>query len=127
MPFYFDPDGATTLDGDEFFVSVFDDPFATNGDRTDWVVQSGTFVQGAARPGIVTMCAGNQPTPIAYEWKIPLSVLKITPGAAHTYRAAIVHNHAAWPSTLTQTLQGAYMFATDPSTWGTFTSSKDWQ
>ncbi len=124
MPFVFDPDGNTGLDGDEYAVSVFDDPFMTNGDRADFVIQGGMFVSGMAPAGIVTMCPGNMPNPIVYEWKLPFTALGITPGSPHTYRMAIVHAMAKWPDTLTLNASGV---PDDPSTWGPLSSSTNWQ
>jgi hypothetical protein len=124
MDFAFDPDGATTLDGDEFVVKVFDDPFGTDGDRSDWAIQGGSYVAKAAPAGIVTACPGNTPTPIGYEWKVPLADLAVQPGASHTFRLALVHAQAKWPSALT--LNGSSV-PNDPSSWGTLSSNAAWQ
>jgi hypothetical protein len=123
MPFMFDPDGKSSADGDEFDVSVFDDPFNADGDRNDLQLSGGTWSQGSAPAGIVVQCPGNQPDPIRYEWSVPLSALGVTPGSPHSFRLAIVHASAHWPAGLAVS-NGA---SVDPSTWGTISSSSNWQ
>jgi hypothetical protein len=80
---------------------------------------------GTAPAGIVTKCPGMMPTPIAYEWQIPFSALKIAAGSPHTFRMAIVHAQAHWPDGLAVPAGGG--LSVDPSTWGTLTSSANWQ
>jgi hypothetical protein len=102
---------------------VADDPFGTNGDRSDFTPQAGQWSQGTAPPGIVTACPGNMPTPDRFEWKIPFAALGIAPGAAHTFRFAFVHAGAKWPAALATSGN----FSTDPSTWGQVSSATSWQ
>jgi hypothetical protein len=127
MQFEFDPDGTSALDGDEFSIQLFDDPFNANGDRNDFTVQGGAFALGTAPAGIVTSCpcdGTNPPSPDRFEWKIPLTALGITPGTAHTFRFAFVHDHGTWPTSLTV---GAAGFALNPGDWGQLSSSTNWQ
>ncbi len=122
MPFYFDPDGSGAANGNEFLWVVFDDPFNTDGDHSTQVLMNGAWVNGNAPAGIESMCPGNQPTPVRYEWKIPLAAVAASPGASHSWRFAINHNSQVWPSTLEPTSP-----STDPTTWGTISSANDWQ
>lgn len=123
MPFEFDPDGTGPANGNEFAISVFDDPFGDDGDRTDFVLQNGAFVQGTGPSGIVIMCPGKQPSPIRYEWKIPFAALGITAGSPHTYRQAIIHSSAYWPEGLVLS-SGV---ALDPANWGQLSSRTNWK
>jgi hypothetical protein len=125
MPFEFDPNGNTMADGDEFAISVFDDPFATNGDRADLLLKNGKFVMGMVPAGIEVMCPPNQPTPIRYEWKIPLAALGISPGTPHTFRFAHVHASAHWPSGVV--IDPASNASIDTASWGTVSSSTNWK
>jgi hypothetical protein len=126
MAFAFDPGNGATLDGDEFVVDVFDDPFSANGDRGDFVVQGGAWTMGTAPAGIVTMCPGNQPSPINYEFKVPYSALGITAGTAHTFRFAVNHpNGGSWPTGVT--FVSGQTLPDNPSNWGQLTSSSNWQ
>jgi hypothetical protein len=117
MPFYFDPNGQGGLDGDEFAISVFDDPFMSDGDRTDFKILGGMLQTGMAPAGIVTKCPMMVPS---YEWKIPLSALGVVPGTAHAARFAFVHAQAHWPASLTM---NSGRVADDPTTWGKLESS----
>jgi hypothetical protein len=123
MPFEFDPDGTGAANGNEFAISVFDDPFGTDGDRSNYVLQNGAFVVGTVPTGVVVMCPGNQPSPIRYEWKIPFAALGIIAGSPHSYRQAIIHSSAHWPDGLVLT-SGV---AVDPTNWGQMSSSKNWK
>ena len=126
MAFAFDPDGGTTLDGDEFAVDVFDDPFSTTGDRGDAVVSGGTWTMGTAPSGIVTACPGNQPSPVNYEFKVPFAALGLTAGSAHTFRFAVNHpNGGSWPAGLTEA--SGSTLPDNPSNWGQVSSSAKWQ
>ena len=122
MAFSFDPDGGTTLDGDEFTVDVFDDPFSTNGDRGDFVVQGGAWTMGTAPAGVVAMCPGSNPNPINYEFKVPFSAVGITAGSAHTFRFAANHpNGGSWPAGVTT--PSGMTIPDNPSNWGQLSSS----
>ncbi len=125
MPFHFDPDGGTTLDGDEFIISLADDPITTNGDRADLIARNGAFTLGAAPAGILTAGPPNMPSPVRSEWRIPLSVLGITPGHPHTFRFGVNHNGQMWPGTLRLDQMG--QFSTKPDTWGQVSSSTSWK
>jgi len=124
MPFYFDPDGQPVLDGDEYAVSVYDEPLKRDGDRADYVFRNGALVAGAAPDGIVTRCPGSQPNPIRYEWRIPYTALGIAAGVPHQFHFAIVHADVRWPGTLTVDAQGV---ALHPADWATIRSSGNWQ
>jgi hypothetical protein len=119
MQFNFLPSGGATIGADEFSISVFDDPFQKDGDRSDLKIAGGAFAKGTAPAGIVTACPGGQPSPVPYEWKIPLTALGVTPGASHAFRMSIVHAGAKWPSGLTL---NASQVPADASTWGTLSS-----
>ncbi len=123
MPFAFDPDGSGASDDDEFALSVFDDPFNVNGDRVEFRLTGGTWAAGAAPAGIDVLCPEPQATPIRYEWKIPLATLGISPGQPHTFRLAVIHADAHWPTGLAVDAG----FSTDVTTWGELSSSSDWQ
>jgi hypothetical protein len=127
-PTQFDPNGQAVLDGDEFIVNVYDDPFQTDGDRFDDVYSAtkSDFVIGKAPAGIVTRCPGSTPNPVVYEWKLPFSALGITPGAAHAFGFAIIHSSGShWPSTVDYA--PSKMYSLDPSTWGQVSSADLWQ
>ncbi len=126
MSFAFGPADSATFDGTQFAVNVFDDPFSTNGDRGDFVIQNGGWTQGSAPAGIVTACPGNQPNPINYEFKIPFAALRIQAGSAHTFGFAIDHpSGGVWPAGLALTAGSS--LPGDPSTWGSVSSSANWQ
>jgi len=126
MTFAFDPDGMGALDGDEFAIHLFDDPFSGSGDRFDTIYQGNSWTGGSAPNGITTVCptpAPRAPNAITYEWSIPLSALGITPGNAHTFKLAIGHGGKDWPSTLAADSSGNL----DASKGGTLSSSNNWQ
>jgi hypothetical protein len=123
MPFEFDPDGSGAANDNEFDVSVFDDPFGTDGDRGNWILQNGAFVQSTVPAGILVMCPPN-PSPVRYEWKIPFAALGITAGTAHTWRLAIIHASAHWPDGLAVNTEDV---SVDPTNWGQMSSSSDWK
>jgi hypothetical protein len=123
MKFYFDPSGMQGLDGDEFAVSVMDDPFLKDGNRSDFVFQAGKLVAGNAPGGIETACPGNLPNPVRYEWRLPLSALGAKAGTTHPFRFAIVHAEAKWPAGLTVDGNGA---ASTPGTWGVVKPATAW-
>jgi hypothetical protein len=126
MSFVFDPSGGSTLDGDEFALALFDDPFNTNGDRGDFVVSGGAWVSGHAPAGIDARCPGSQPNPINYEVVVPFAALGITAGTAHTVKLAIDHPNAAfWPAGVTY--PASSNLPLDPSNWGQLTSSANWR
>jgi hypothetical protein len=118
MNFMFDPDGTGTS-GDEFSLNLFDDPFQTDGDRSDWTLSGTTWSSGTAPAGIVTRCPGGQPSPINYEISLPYAALGITAGGTHTFRLAIQHVLAGWPAAVA----GGSSQSTDPSMWGTISAT----
>ena len=123
--FAFDPDGGTTFDGDEFIVAVYGDPFASNGDEFGISRVNGQWMTGTTpNPAIVVRCPPNQPNPPTYEWKIPMSVLGVTPGQPHAFRFAINDATNLWPAGLTVDATGLPL---DPSNWGQLSSSANWQ
>jgi hypothetical protein len=125
MSFVFDPDGGTSLDGDEFALALFDDPFGTDGDRVDSVVSGGAWVSGHAPAGIVTRCPGSQPSPINYEIVVPFAALGITPGTPHTFKLAVDHPNAGfWPAAATYPTGSNLPL--QPSNWGQL-SSASWR
>jgi hypothetical protein len=118
-------DLVAAANGDEFGIGVFDDPFVTDGDRSDHVLTSGVWGTGTVPEGIVTRCPGGQPSPIRYEWQVPLSALGITPGGAHTFGFAIAHPGAAhWPTGVTTV--DAMEYPTDPAQWSAISSTALW-
>ncbi|MBS2030194.1 MAG: hypothetical protein JST54_19985 [Deltaproteobacteria bacterium] len=126
MVFAFDPDGAATLDGDEFEIHLFDDPFSGSGDRFDSIYRQGAWTGGSAPSDITTVCptpAPRAPNSITYEWAIPFSALGITPGSPHAFKLAIDHKGKDWPSTLAPDSLGNL----DVSQGGTLMSSTNWQ
>jgi hypothetical protein len=123
MTFAFDPDGPAAANGNEFALGLFDDPFETDGDRGDFVLEGGAFKQGMAPAGIVTMCPADQPSPIRYEIKLPYSAIGVTPGTQHDIGFAFVHPGAGqWPDGLTLDANGQ---PTDPATYGKLSAT--WQ
>ena len=64
MPFFFDPTPTGAFGGDEFAISVFDDPFDVKGDRAEFQVQGGAFKPGAA-PAV--------PPPGRWPWRVARS------------------------------------------------------
>jgi hypothetical protein len=126
ISFSFDPDDAASLNEDEFSVSLADDPFGTDGDRADFVYQGGSWKAGAAPAGIVTASPGNQPSPVNFEWKIPLSALGITPGSAHAFHLAVNHpNGGTWPAGVS--ISSSSNFPDNPSNWGEISSPTNWR
>lgn len=126
MAFAFDPDGGTTLDGDEFAVDVFDDPFNPDGDRADFVASNGTWVTGTAPTGVKSACPGQTPNPINYEFEVPFSALGIMAGTAHTFRFAVNHpNGGSWPAGVTEPANPD--IPNDPSNWGQISSASAWR
>lgn len=120
MFFYFDPTMGTSPDGDEFAIGLFDDPFNPDGDRVDQVNSGGAWVNGEAPPGIVTLCPGNQPSPIRYEISIPYSALGLVAGQEGDIGFALVHAGAVWPAGLSVDQGGQ---PDDLSTFGAITGS----
>ena len=113
-------------DGKNFVVSVFDDPFNKDGDRSDFTLTpQSTLAMAAIDKSIVTACPGNTPTPIRYEWKIPLAKLGLSEGKAGQFKLAIVHAGAHWPAGLSLTAQGVATYDASEPTWGTV-SSPSW-
>lgn len=122
---YLDPDDSDAM-GDEIDVSVFDDAFGTDGDRSDGAYQNGAWSTVATPVSgvIVKNPANMNGAPGAlftFEWKIPFSAVGIAPGQAHAFRIGIDYQFAAWPSSASPVGMG-----TDPSTWGRLTSTS-WQ
>ncbi len=125
MGFAFDPDDGSALDGDEFSVGVFDDPFSANGDRFDSVYTNNAWASGSAPAGIVTACPSPAPQPpnaIPYEWSMPFSALGITAGSPHTFKMAIYHSGQSWPPGITPDSTGHI----DPTQGGSLSSSSNW-
>ncbi len=120
MFFYFDPTMGATPDGDEFAIGLFDDPFNPDGDRVDQVNSGGAWVNGDAPAGIVTLCPGNQPSPIRYEISIPYAALGLAAGEESEIGFALVHAGVVWPESLSVDQSGQ---PDDLSTFGTISGS----
>lgn len=120
----FNVDGAQTLDGKQFDLGIFDDPFGTMGDATESTSKAGGWTESASvDPGIVI---ADSPSAVTYELSIPFATLGISPGQAHTVGFAVTHsNGGAWPSGLTVPT-GTGQPST-PSDWGKLSSSADWR
>lgn len=111
MGFYFSPEN-----GKNFVISLVDDPFGTDGDRSDLVLDATGLKPGAIDKAIVIHGPGNQPMPVSYEWKIPYAELGIQKGGADSFKMAIVHSAASWPEGLA-TMNGHATYASDEPTW----------
>lgn len=111
MGFYFSPEN-----GKNFVVSVFDDPFGTDGDRSDFTLDMTGLKPAAADKSIVIHGPGNMPVPVSYEWEIPYAKLGIQKGGADSFKMAVVHSSASWPAGLAQT-NGKVNYADDEPTW----------
>lgn len=109
--FYFSPEN-----GKSFVVSLADDPFGTDGDRSDFVLDATGLKPGTADKAIVIHGPGNQPTPVSFEWKIPYAELGIQKGGADSFKMAITHSSASWPEGLAQ-MNGKVTYADDEPTW----------
>jgi hypothetical protein len=111
MGFYFSPEN-----GKNFVVSVFDDPFATDGDRSDFTLDDTGLKAKAIDMDIKVRGPGNMPTPVRYEWQIPYATLGIQKGGADSFKMAVVHSAATWPEGLAQ-MNGKVTYASDSPTW----------
>jgi hypothetical protein len=111
MGFYFSPEN-----GKNFVISLADDPFGTDGDRSDLVLDATGLKPGTVDKSITIHGPGNQPMPVSFEWKIPYAALGIQKGGADSFKMAIVHSSASWPEGLAQT-NGKVTYADDESTW----------
>jgi hypothetical protein len=119
MGFYFSPEA-----GKDFVISLFDDPFGTDGDRSDFTLDATGLVAGAVDKDVVIHGPGNQPMPVSYEWKIPYAKLGIQKGGADSFKMAIVHSSASWPEGLAQ-MNGKVTYASDEPTWAVI-SAPSW-
>ncbi len=111
MGFYFSPEK-----GKSFVISLFDDPFKTDGDRSDYTLDSTGSKPAATNKTIKIIGPAPSPDPVSYEWQIPYSALGIQKGGADSFKMAIIHSAAAWPEGLAQTM-GAATYADDEPTW----------
>jgi hypothetical protein len=119
MQFYFQP-----LGGQNFGVQVFDDPNGKDGDRSDFTLTStGLKLAPMPDPTIVTACPGNMPTPVRYEWQIPLTKLGVPPGLPGQFQMAITHSGANWPTGLAVDASTHAAFQNGEPTWGALKSS----
>jgi hypothetical protein len=120
MQFYFLPAGG----GGNFVVSVFDDPFGKDGDRSDFTLTSSGLTQATKDGSIDVECPGMMPTPVRYEWKIPLAKLGLEPGKAGQFKLAFTHSGAKWPAGLSvDGTSGLATFADGEPTWGVLSST----
>ncbi len=119
MGFYFSPEA-----GKNFVISLFDDPFGTDGDRSDFTLDATGLVADKVDKTIVIHGPGNQPMPVSYEWKIPYVKLGIQKGGADSFKMAIVHSSASWPEGLAQ-MNGKVTYASDEPTWAVI-SAPSW-
>jgi hypothetical protein len=120
----FNKTAATSLDGNQFDLSIVDDPFSTTGDAAELTSQGGSWKQSPGiDPGIVIANPAMQTT---YELAIPFSELGITAGQAHTVGLGVSHSlGGVWPAALT-TPTGMPQ-PSNPSDWGKLTSSASWR
>jgi hypothetical protein len=119
MQFYFEP-----LGGQNFGVQVFDDPVGKDGDRSDFTLTAtGLMLAPMPDSSIVTACPGNMPTPIRYEWRIPLTKLGVPPGLPGQFQMAITHSGANWPTALAVNTSMHATFQNGEPTWGALKSS----
>jgi hypothetical protein len=119
MQFYFEP-----LGGQNFGVQVFDDPVGKDGDRSDFTLTStGLMLAPMPDPSIVTACPGNMPTPVRYEWQIPLTKLGVPPGLPGQFQMAITHSGTNWPTGLAVNASMRAAFQNGEPTWGALKSS----
>jgi hypothetical protein len=109
--FYFSPEN-----GKNFVVSLADDPFGTDGDRSDLVLDATGLKPGTVDKSIIVHGPGNQPVPVSFEWKIPYAALGIQKGGADSFKMAITHSSATWPEGLAQ-MNGKVTYADDSPTW----------
>ena len=111
MGFYFSPEN-----GKNFVVTLFDDPFNTDGDRGDFTLDMTGLKPAATNMKIKVRGPGNMPNPVSYEWQIPYTALGIQKGGADSFKMAIVHSSASWPAGLAQ-MAGKVTYADDSPTW----------
>jgi hypothetical protein len=111
MQFYFSPEN-----GKNFVVSVFDDPFKTDGDRSDFTLDATGLKPTATNMEIKVRGPAPSPDPVVYEWQIPYSALGIQKGGADSFKMAMVHSSATWPEGLAQ-MNGKVTYADDEPTW----------
>jgi hypothetical protein len=122
----FNTTAATTLDGHQFDLGIFDDPFNAMGDATEFTSQAGGWTQAPAiAAGIVIANPPNQPTPVTYELAIPFSQLGLTPDTPQTIGLGINHSaNGVWPAGLTTPT--GMILPGNPADWGKLTSSTFW-
>ncbi len=123
----FNTDGASSLDGKQIDLDIFDDPAANGGDSGEATSMSGAWgMVGSVASGIkIGNPAANGTMTETYEIAIPLSQLGITPGQAGTLGLALTHNMSgSWPSALT-TMGG--LMPDNPANWGKLTSATNWK
>jgi hypothetical protein len=118
----FNANGATSLDGHQFDLGIFDDPFTATGDANEFMSTTGSW-NTTARPVAAGITIANPPMTPNYELAIPFSQLGITAGQNQSVGFAVTHSMAVWPAGLTATSN----LPSDPSKWGKLTSSASWQ
>ncbi|MEP7125176.1 MAG: hypothetical protein ABJE95_29870 [Byssovorax sp.] len=111
MGFYFSPQN-----GKSFAISVVDDPFNTDGDRSDFTLDASGLKPVANDMTIKVRGPAPMPNPVSYEWQIPYAVLGIQKGSADSFKMAVVHSSATWPEGLSQ-MNGQVTYADDEPTW----------
>jgi len=123
----FNSNGATTLDGHQIDLGIFDDPGSATGDASEFTSQAGGWMMASAiGQGIVIANPPNMPSLVTYELAIPFSQLGVTAGQAGTIGLGISHSMSGvWPAGLT--LPTGMLQPGNPADWGKLTSSANWQ
>jgi hypothetical protein len=123
----FNPNGSTTLDGTQFDLGIFDDPFGSDGDANQIDSTNGDWgTPGSVSPGILIRNPPNGPATVTYELAVPFSKLGLTAGKQRSIGFGLYHtDNGQWPAGLTIPDQGSY--PSDPTQWGQLTSSANWQ
>lgn len=124
----FNEDTATTLDGHQLELSIFDDPAANGGDSVESTSQGGAWTAlNAIAPGIVIgNPAANGSDVVSYEIAIPFSQLGITAGQTQPLGFGASHPMSGvWPAALT--LDTTTDQPSNPADWGKLSSSTNWK
>jgi hypothetical protein len=120
----FNTDGATTLDGHQIDLAIFDDPFGATGDANEFMSNAGGWTNGTPVAGGITI--SNPPKMPNYELAIPFSQLGVTAGKNQSVGFAVSHTMGGvWPTGLAVLMSTSQ--PSNPGDWGKLVSSASWQ
>jgi hypothetical protein len=124
----FNQDTATTLDGHQISLGIFDDPAANGGDSFESTSQGGmwTALQAIASGIVIGNPAADGTDVETYEIAIPFSQLGVTAGQPESVGFGASHSTSGvWPAGLS-TDSGTGQ-PSNPADWGKLSSSANWE